>query len=122
MKPTASKTMSDNTKSDWYYFRAENFACPPAIIDNRTGKTICEFDLADTPRCEIDDNAQLIAAAPDMLEALEGILTLIQESHGVFGFHLNGDLSDWSEHQDDINLIQNAIAKATGKEARNEND
>jgi hypothetical protein len=67
-------------------------------------------------KTEEESNARLIAAAPEMLEALQGILTLIQESHGVFGFHLNGDLSDWSEHQDDINLIQNAIAKATGKE------
>lgn len=60
--------------------------------------------------------ARLIAAAPEMLEALQRTLSLIQESHGVFGFHLNGDLSDWSEHQDDIDVIQNAIAKATGEE------
>lgn len=66
------------------------------------------------------EDAQLIAAAPQMLEALIRIRSLIDESEGIFGFHLNGALSEWFEHQEDIDAIEEAIAKATGKEVGDE--
>ncbi len=63
-------------------------------------------------RCEIDQsgeaeaNAQLIAAAPDMLEAL---------------LYFRGDMESWSDaHQDVKDKVESAINKALGKEADNE--
>lgn len=43
-------------------------------------------------------------------EALEGFIGLINESHGVAGFHLNGDIAEWDEF-DLINQAQAALAK-----------
>ena len=42
-------------------------------------------------------DARLIAAAPEMLEALEEIEALIRESSGVTGWHLNGQVAPWEE-------------------------
>lgn len=39
----------------------------------------------------------LVAAAPDMLRALESVLALINESFGVVGYHLNGEVAKWEE-------------------------
>lgn len=71
-------------------------------------------------------NARLIAAAPDLREALQGLLDdvigLMRESEGVAGLHLNGDVADWAsldeggrfERLSNMSAARAAIAKATG--------
>ena len=51
--------------------------------------------------CGIDklraENAALVEQNAKMREALEEVADLIGESSGVYGLHLNGDNSPWSE-------------------------
>ena len=65
-------------------------------METKSGKggytRICQI----TPRDQ-KANAHLIAAAPDLLEALEEIEALIRESRGVVGYHLNGNEAAWEE-------------------------
>lgn len=65
--------------------------------------------LADEKTCRLNK------AAPDMLEALEGVLSLIDESSGVVGYHLNGEVATWKE----LGIreeLEAAIQKARGEE------
>lgn len=71
-------------------------------------------------------HAHLIAAAPELLEALKGLLDdvqgLMSESEGVAGLHRNGDVADWAsldeggrfERLSNMSAAIAAIAKATG--------
>lgn len=84
--------------------------CAPFTIDSADAN-ICELmsgTTADMPTIEAD--ARLIAAAPDLLEALDKALSalqrlhtdveaLIADSEGVYGLHHNGDPSPWDELQ-----------------------
>ena len=57
----------------------------------------------------------LVAAAPDMLRILESVLSLIDESSGVVGYHLNGEVATWKE----LGIreeVEAAIRKARGEE------
>lgn len=60
-------------------------------------------------------NARLIAASPELLEALQNMLGIVEDSSGVYGYHLNGELSEWDEFADEINSARTAIAKALGE-------
>lgn len=57
-------------------------------------------------------NAKLIAAAPDLLEALTNIIKIVEDSEGVVGYHLNGDTAKWDEFDEITNAIK-TIKKAT---------
>lgn len=46
----------------------------------------------------------------EMAQALEGAINIINDSKGVAGYHLNGDVADWGEF-DEINKIVNALKK-----------
>ena len=59
-------------------------------------------------------NARLIAAAPDMLAALEAVLAVASQSAGIAGWHLNGDLAGWGELLPEVG---EAIVKAKGGKA-----
>ena len=59
-------------------------------------------------------NARLIAAAPDLLAALEVLMGIVSDSNGVSGYHLNGDIAEWDEF-DEINIAIAALAKAKGE-------
>ena len=56
-------------------------------------------------------NAQLIATAPELLEALKGLLAITNDSEGVCGYHLNGDLAFWKEFKE-VEIAEKAVKKA----------
>lgn len=58
-------------------------------------------------------DAQLIASAPEMLEALQNLILLVNDSYGVCGYHLNGAVAEWNEFEE-IENARNAINKALG--------
>ena len=62
-----------------------------------------------------EKTAHQIKAIPDMLEALESMLSIISESNGISGWHLNGNIATWGEFQAVID-IEEAIKKARGEE------
>lgn len=61
---------------------------------------------------EANANAKLIAAAPLLLDALTNILNIMNDSEGVAGYHLNGDIAKWAEFEE-IASAEQAIKKAT---------
>lgn len=44
------------------------------------------------------------------VEALNGILAIVGDSHGVAGWHLNGDIADWREFEE-IDAAYQALAR-----------
>ena len=97
----------------------EIFFVPVEILAGN-GKLVVAYEGGLAPAAhewtaeEIEANASLIAAAPDMLRALESVLSLIDESSGVAGYHFNGDVATWGE----LALreeIEAAIKKARGE-------
>lgn len=58
-------------------------------------------------------DAQLIASAPELLKALVGVLNIVNESTGVQGYHLNGEVAEWDEF-DEIKYAETVIQKAIG--------
>ena len=57
-------------------------------------------------------NAKLIAAAPELLDALISVINIMNDSEGVAGYHLNGDIASWNEFEE-IKQAEQAIKKAT---------
>lgn len=45
-------------------------------------------------------------------EALEGLLAIINDSKGVDGWHLNGDIAFWSEFEEEVEMAKAAIPVA----------
>ena len=80
---------------------------PVAAVGVPLGKSDIRFG-------ELEANAHLIAAAPALLEALVGMLSIINDSDGVSGYHLNGDIAVWGEFPE-VDAARAAIAKATGQ-------
>ena len=81
---------------------------------------LCESELSHIPQlvartCFAPDsiaNARLIAAAPELLNALISVLNIMNDSEGVAGYHLNGDIAKWDEFEE-IKQAEQAIKKAT---------
>ena len=61
---------------------------------------------------EID---QLKAEKSELLEALEELTSVINESEGVAGYHMNGAVAQWDEF-DCVQKIMSVIKKARGSE------
>ena len=62
-----------------------------------------------------EKTAHQIKAIPDMLETLGIVLSLMDESSGVVGYHLNGEVTTWEE----LGIrkeVEAAIKKARGEE------
>lgn len=59
-------------------------------------------------------NARLMAAAPDLVEALEAMLGIVNNSEGVTGWHRNGDVATWDEFEE-VDIAEAALAKALGE-------
>jgi hypothetical protein len=99
--------MSRHTKGAWVFHRT------PYRISVETGEEILsEQYLSDCGETQEDDdraiaNARLIAAAPDLLEALDYALSALA--------HCRADKGYGSMQSRAANLAANAIAKARGE-------
>lgn len=60
---------------------------------------------------ENKSTAALISAAPDMAEALEEILAIAENTDGIAGHHMNGEIADWEEFEF-MDMIRKALSKA----------
>ncbi len=58
-------------------------------------------------------DACLISAAPNLLAVCEALLDIAENTDGLTGWHLNGDVATWDE-LDIIPDLADAIAKAKG--------
>ena len=59
---------------------------------------------------EAEYNAKLIAAAPELLEALISVLNIMNKSKRDKRYHLNGDIASWGEFEE-IKQAEQAIKK-----------
>lgn len=90
--------MSNHTPGLWEYLPAE--ACFCGAITTKTG-WICEF-----LECPSPENARLIAAAPELLEALEQLVMI----NKIYSEDKEHDFA-WAEMQN----AKQVIAKAKGE-------
>ena len=102
------------TEGEWLFDPNESEFSDKHYIFCPAGKTICSiFGPHDDPEDEANGNAYLIAAAPDLLEALRRSTALFEwESKYVMG----GNMSD-HERAIIIQLSKAAIKKATGEQS-----
>lgn len=125
--------MNEHTKGPWEVVRTDGgiIVRTESAKKTRCGASryaaIGGFDRSDPEQlAEALANARLIAAAPELLEALEALVddinALVSESHGVAGLHRNGDVATWDEilpggrfeRISGLELAESVIAKATG--------
>ena len=81
---------------------------------------ICEMDVYFTGLIGIEQeaNARLIAAAPELLEALQNMMAIVDDApKGVASYYANGEDAPWSDFDREITAARAAIAKATGSAA-----
>ena len=67
-------------------------------IDEQIADEIDEFELHRQIHCRVDPMmAALIAENEALRKGLDAVVALINESHGVSGLHLNGNIAPWEE-------------------------
>ena len=98
-----------HTPGPWSEDKYVGVSNSPIVIVDKNGDVICDID-PDSP--EYESNAKLIAAAPELLKAIEGFLAIVDETMGVYGYHLNGDPAPWGEF-DEVYTAVSAYKKAT---------
>lgn len=59
----------------------------------------------------INSHDELVAMNKELLAALEGLVGIVDDSNGVSGYHLNGDIADWGEFEE-IEMARDVITKA----------
>jgi len=98
--------MAGHTKGEWEvaWYSGVGSDIPYAAVISSPRRTIAQFNIDLTAREECEANARLIAAAPDLLEALRAC-------HAM----LNGE-TDRQADDDTTEMVLAAIAKATGTE------
>ena len=105
--------MSAHTPGPWRYCR-ENGSRTTGRHMIAGAKPGYLAEVRDCGSGDVGANARLIAAAPELLEALKGMLAIVSDSRGVAGYHLNGNTAEWGEF-DEVDAAIDAIAKAEGQ-------
>lgn len=103
------------TKGNWDRFDSSVVVNGVQIADVYCSRDCSVSEMNTEDSNEMIANAQLIASAPELLEALKGLLAIIYETEGPHGYHLNGDLSFWEEFEE-VGFAEMAIKKALGNE------
>jgi len=83
----------------------ENFVW---ILDENSDTGVCMVHTDTDSKDESDANARLIAAAPELLEALESMLDYLKRQAK------ENSRREWALHNAHAEFMRNAIAKATG--------
>ena len=94
--------MNKHTPGPWRYLRVNGTSKDFNIV-NDTGGLIA--------LCPYEDKARLIAAAPDLLEALE----LAQTALHTKAWNARSYYVESGEYQKDLFIINSALAKAKGE-------
>lgn len=103
--------MSNFTKGPWDIGGNENGGLKSRVYcDDKTGSAVagCEFSLVWRDREEVDANVRLIAAAPDMYEALTTLISIV----GLTAFRHE---SQRKVLQEAVDSGYKALAKARGE-------
>ena len=104
--------MSKHTKGPW------KIGTPPPngeqTIGDARGMMVAVATTGIGMGEETKANARLIAAAPELLDALKGIMNIVSETLGVAGYYPDEDYADWDEFPE-LQAAEAAIAKAKGE-------
>lgn len=92
-----------HTPGPWGAFHGSVIAKSITYSNSRSNR-VCHIEREGTPSSEVDANANLIASAPELLEALKEALALIG-SMSACGFGLIETHNKWSD----------IVAKAEGR-------
>ena len=72
----------------------------------------------DGQRAALDHSAQSLSMVGALVTALDGLLSITQDSAGVAGYHLNGEIAEWGEFPEVITARDVISAyRATDKES-----
>ncbi len=100
--------MTQHTQGPWFIQHWDNFPDQTVISDETNTRCLAVIDKVDE---QDEANARLIAAAPELLEALEKCLETMQ-----WALSEGGNMTKYA-CQDLQDIIKDAIAKATGGKA-----
>lgn len=103
--------MSRHTPGPWVAMRKKYSR--GSEIKSSSGLIIADTWVFDVGS-DVEANTRLIAAAPELLGALIGLISITNDSAGVAGYHLNGAIAEWDEFEEVAAAIE-AITKATGE-------
>ena len=110
--------MSKHTPGPWSTVRGAGDSETPAYVQDRNGMLLAYCDVLSDPNLPEsvgEANARLIAAAPEMLEALEMVAAAF-EGPLPPGNHPEGSWLDTMPHMDEpAAAVLAAIAKAKGE-------
>lgn len=68
-------------------------------------------------RPSVEDFQTMQDTITELVGALEGMKGIIDDSDGVVGYHLNGDVATWDGYfRDEVTDIEHALTKAKGSE------
>ena len=65
----------------------------------------------------INSHDELVQMSQELLAALEGLLDIVGDSYGVFGYRPNCDIAEWCEFEE-LNAAYDAANKANGGAAK----
>jgi hypothetical protein len=70
---------------------------------------IGQIDNMTSGMCRAAERDALLVQRDALAAALRGFMDIVSESHGVAGYHLNGDVAGWDEF-DQINAADAALS------------